>query len=330
MTYLKGPADADHYRVKVGRYGDRWYADPLPADDIAGTTDAAWPSVTTVKKASGSDWTFVGLKRVAAHLEEKPDCLTGLPYDERYELLKSINKLGLERAGGRGTQVHTYLERALRGQPITTPFDNAAGLPYLNAVQAFLDERQPELVAAELVCINRDLNDVGYGGTADCILRIDGGVYKVDWKSRGEDSDHGAYPEEAGQLGAYADADYFLAEGDTGPKRMRLPALDGGLVVSIKPDGYRIYPVDLDKAREHWRRMHAWWVARRTEREPIGKPWAPVAAVKTPILDLAAQINVVDTVDALNALWTTHRDHFTPDLVTLAKARHEALTAPAA
>jgi hypothetical protein len=24
----------------------------------------------------------------------------------------------------------------------------------------------------------------------------------------------------------------------------------------------------------HWTAMHAWWIARRTERDPIGKPWA--------------------------------------------------------
>lgn len=323
---LRGPADADHYRVKVGRYNDRWYADPLPTDGIATATDDSWPSVTSCKKASGSDWTFVGLKRVAAALEEKPDCLAGLPYDERYDRLKSINKIGLERAGGRGTQVHTYLERALRGEPITSPFDNPSGLPYLPAVTAFLDERQPELVAAELVCINRGMNGVGYGGTADGIMRIDGKVYKVDWKSRGEDSDHGAYPEEAGQIGAYAAADYFIADGPTGPRRLHLPALDGGLVVSIKPDGYRIYPVDLDKAKAHWERMHAWWVARRTEREAIGKPWAPVA----PILDLAEQINAAATEAALNDLWAARKADFTPELVDLAKSRHEALAASAA
>ncbi len=31
-------------------------------------------------------------------------------------------------------------------------------------------------------------------------------------------------------------------------------------------------------AFDHWAAMHAWWVARRTERETIGKPWPPKAA----------------------------------------------------
>jgi hypothetical protein len=330
MTHiLRGPADADHYRVKVGRFRERWYVDPLPADSIADATDGQWPSVSSVKKASGSDWSFVALKRVALALDENPEELVGLPYDARYERLKTINKLGLERAAARGTQVHTYFERALRGQELATPFDNPTGALYLDAVKAFLDEQQPELVAAELVCINRDLNGVGYGGTADCILRINGGVYKVDWKSRGEDSDHGAYAEEAAQIGGYADADYFIGEG---PQRMPMPALDGGLIVSIKPDGYRLFPVDLDKAVKQWRALHAWWVARRTEHEPVGKPWAPVAhhpvlPPSTNLLDLIAQAT---TEAALVALWEQNQGAWSQEHTDLAKVRKATLTASAA
>jgi hypothetical protein len=53
--------------------------------------------------------------------------------------------------------------------------------------------------------------------------------------------------------------------------------------VSIKPDGSRIYPVDLDVERPHWESLHAWWCARRGEREAIGKPWAPRKAA--PVAD---------------------------------------------
>ena len=61
-TLLQGPADADHYRVKVGRYNERWYQDG---------DNGPYPSISTVKKASGSDWTFVALKRVATRSEER-------------------------------------------------------------------------------------------------------------------------------------------------------------------------------------------------------------------------------------------------------------------
>jgi hypothetical protein len=270
MTVLRGPADADHFRIKIGRYGDRFYCDPLPADDIAPATDDHWPSVTTIKKASGSDWSYVAMKRIAhANLQSLPE----LQPDEVYERLKTINKVGLKRAQKRGEQVHLWLEQALRGEKIDDPGGfEFPGSNYYRSVMNFLDTYQPELVAAEMVCINREL---GYGGTADAIVTIDGQAYWVDWKSRGEDSDHGAYPEEAAQLGAYANADYMIAEGVDGPKRMLLPELETGLIVSIKPDGVRIYPIELQCASIHFEAMANWWAARRVERMPIRKPWAP-------------------------------------------------------
>lgn len=277
MSILRGPADADHFRVKVGRYGDRWYADPLPGCDIASATDDSWPSVSIVKKASGSDWTFVALKRVA---KAKLDGLEAELIDDRYERLKGINKRGLKLAQKRGTHVHEFFEDMLYGRtPIADPDFPEPGDDYLPAVQAFFDTYQPELVAAEMVFVNRGL---GYGGTADAAIKIDGKVYWVDWKTRGEDSSHGAYPEEAAQVAAGACAEYMIIEGPDGPIRSEIPALDGGLIVSIKPDGCRIYPVALSSAYEHWHALHDWWTARRLEREPIGKPWAPrkIAAVE--------------------------------------------------
>lgn len=271
---LRGPADADHYRVRVGRYGDRFYTDPLAADAIHEATDDAWPSVSTVKKASGNDWSFVALRRVA---ESKIDDLAALDTSERYERLKVTNKVGLERAAQRGTNVHTWFERGLKGEPygVDPLFPDAPGAGYLDAVRDFFATWQPELVACEMVCIDRNLHSYGYGGTTDAVIAIDGRKWWVDWKSRGEDSAHGAYPEEAAQIAAYARAQYVIVEGANGPERIAPPEVDGGLIVSIRPDGCRLYPVDLDKAYEHWTAMHAWWVARRSEREPIGKPWAP-------------------------------------------------------
>lgn len=329
---LRGPADADHYRVKVGRYGDRWYTDPLPGCDIApAVTEGAdvWPSVSAIKNASSSDWTYVGLKRVALALGEKPDCLTGLGYDELYDRLKSINKLGLRHAQDRGTNVHTYLERGLRGQSVDAFLPGEPGAEYLPAVRAFLDTYQPEMVAAEVVCINRTLNGVGYGGTSDGLIRIDGKTYWVDWKSRGADSDHGAYAEEAAQLGAYARAEYMLVEGPNGPQRQRLPHADGGLIVSIKPDGVRIYPIDLDKAIGHFTSLHSWWIAKKDERAAIGKPWAPRAVVEPRDL-LLEQVQDAPSVEILADLWRTNKDGWTEAHSAAAKERKAQLTQVAA
>jgi hypothetical protein len=286
-TILRGPADADHYRVQVGRFKERWYADPLPADDVWGACEEVFPSVSTVKKASGSDWSFVSIKRIGDAGGERLRQIADLPDGERHDALRSLDRRGLEQAAQRGTNVHSYIEARLRG---LSPMLITAGMPgyeWIGAVEQFLDTYQPELVAAEYVTIHRTLNGVGYGGTPDADIRIGGELLKVDWKTRGVESSHGAYPEEAAQLAASAFAEYMIVEHNPaddpfyhGAVRRPIPKFDGGIIVSIKPDGVRVYPVDLDRARAHWERLHAWWCARRDERDPIGKPWAPGKAPK--------------------------------------------------
>jgi hypothetical protein len=289
MTVLRGPADADHYRVKVGRYGDRWYTDPLPDCPIADQSDWQGPSWSIVKGAAGKDWSYVTNKRNGHTAAHELHRIAGLEPDERTQAFNAINKHGLEQAGGRGTIVHWWAEDLLAGRPprdVTDPMLFTARLPkaalvealdYLPALHAFFDHYQPEVVAAEYVAIHRDLNGVGYGCTPDVVARIQGSVYGIDWKTRGADSDHGAYPEEAAQIAAGARAQYIIVEGPDGaPRRSQVPHIDAGIVVSIRPDGCRVYPVDIDHGAAHLVAMHAFWVARLTEKAAIGKPWAPI------------------------------------------------------
>jgi hypothetical protein len=288
-TSLLGPADADHFRIAVGRYGDRWYCDPLPADDVWPAWDGVVPSISTIKKASGSDWSFVAMKRINEALEQRPTHFDGMDFDARYEAMKAINKLGLGAAAKRGTNVHLYAEAKLHGSTWRIPV-GAPGHEYMGAVDAWFDQHQPELVAAEYVVIKRELDGLahGYGGTPDGLLRIAGLLWAIDWKSRGEDSKHGAYPEEAEQIAAGVLGDYMIVAGPNGAERKPIPEVAGGLIVSIRPDGARSYPIELDSAGKNWRARCSWWNARLEERTPVGKPWpigkaSPLAAV--PVVD---------------------------------------------
>ncbi|HXH35024.1 MAG TPA: hypothetical protein VNJ54_11500 [Plantibacter sp.] len=300
---LRGPADADHFRIKVGRYNDRWYTEPLPSCPIAEASDWQGPSYSIVKGASGKDWSFVSLGRaaddIASHRTDDSANYRG-PYatssrERIYDLLTSANKHGLSQAGGRGQIVHLWFEDGLAGRPFRTITDDTLrwlrlpaaardeALRYLPAIGAFFDTYQPELIVAEIVCIDRDLNGVGYGCTGDAGIRIEGDLFAADWKSRGDSSDHGAYPEEGAQVGgAFASAQYGIIADNTGRSvRTPIPQFAGGLIVSVRSDGCRLYPVDIPKARTHFEAMHAWWVARRDERKPIGRPWPP----KAPVVD---------------------------------------------
>jgi len=296
MTVLRGPADADHYRVKVGRYGDRWYTDPLPTCPIAEASDWQGPSWSIVKGAAGKDWSYVTNKR-NGHTSSKE--LARIAFledpDQRTQAFNQINKAGLAQAGGRGTIVHLWAEDFLAGRGpriITDPILFALKLPkaaldeaceYLEALSAFFDRYQPEVIAAEFVALHRTLNGHGYGCTPDVIARIQGQTVGIDWKTRGADSDHGAYPEEAAQIAAGARADYIIIQGSDGaPCRAPVPQVDCGLVVSIRPDGCRIYPTDIDIGFAHVQAMHAFWVARLTEKAAIGKPWPPTPVKDTP------------------------------------------------
>lgn len=286
MTILLGPADADHYRVKVGRYGERWYADPLPACDIADATEAVWPAISTVKGASGRDWSFVALKRVAHAETSELERLPALPEAQRYDACKSLNDYGLSVAAGRGTIVHWWGEDLLHGREPRgvsevdlmahrlPPAALAEAKRYLPALRAFFDAYQPELIATEYVVINRTLNGKGYGATPDGLWIIGGDPYAYDFKTRTADGDHAAYPEDGAQIAAGVSADYMIVEGPNGAERRRLPEVKAGMVVSIKPEGCRVYPVDIAEGFAHFSAMHAWWCARLDERAAIGRPWA--------------------------------------------------------
>lgn len=293
-TSLLGPADADHFRIAVGRYGDRWYCDPLPADEVWPAWDGVVPSISTIKKSSGSDWSYVAMKRINEALEQRPTHFDGMDFDARYEAMKAINKLGLGGAAKRGTNVHLYAEAKLHGSTWRIPV-GAPGHEYIGAVDAWFDQHQPELVAAEYVVIKRELDGLahGYGGTPDGLLRIAGALWAIDWKSRGEDSKHGAYPEEAEQIAAGVLGDYMIVAGPNGAHRQPIPEVAGGLIVSIRPDGARSYPIDVESAGKNWRARCSWWNARLEERTPVGKPW--------PIGKASPAVATVETVNAADA-----------------------------
>lgn len=332
MSVLMGPADADHFRVKVGRYGDRWYTDPLPGCPIAEASDWKGPAYSIVKGAAGKDWSFVSIGRAVDDMAAHPDKYTQVDRDALYDLANSANKRGLNTAAGRGTIIHWWFEDGLNGRPFrdVTELDLMAhkipkeslaiALTYRAAVGAFFDTYQPELVVSEVVCIHRDLNDVGYGATGDAGLRIQGDIYAVDFKSRGVSSDHGAYPEEAMQVGgAFAGAQYMIVAGPDGnPTRAAVPAFKAGLIVSVKPDGCRLYPIDLPKAQKQWNALHAWWVAKLDEKKPIGRSWAPKT---TPTVSLVPALEA--SIEAVNL----RRDSLVSRIKALVDAGHaERLT----
>ena len=281
---IHGPANADNFRVKEGRFGTRWYTDPLPACDIADASEWRGPSVSATKPPFANK--YVPMKAIASMDGDQLHRLADQTIDDRYEAFKTHDKRTGRINMGRGTIVHSWAEDLLAGRPMVDPLgEDPETVEQANQfrapLQAFFDAYQPEPVAVEVVCLHRTLNGVGYGGTADVFARIDGDVWAIDWKSR--TSDHGAYLEEAAQGGAYCGAEYMIVDaGDGTAKRVPVPDVAGVLIVSITRDGYKCFPIDRDGAIDAYTEMHRWWVAQRRviDDKVIGRPWAPKVAAK--------------------------------------------------
>lgn len=320
MSELRGPADADNFRVKVGRYGDRWYTDPLPGCDIAPASDWHGPSVSATKPPFANK--YVPMRSIAEMSDDEWRRLAEQSPEDRYEAIKTHDRNTSRVNMRRGTIVHAWAEDLLAGRALMSPIvEEQAALEqaerFKASLLAFFDAYQPEPVAVEVPCLHRTLNGVGYGGTADVFAKVKGGIWAIDWKSR--TSDHGAYLEEAAQGGAYCGAEYMIVDaGDGTAKRTPIPEVDGVLIVSITADSFKCYPIDAGKAIDAYHAMHAWWVAQRTatDMKLIGRPWAPKTAATTPksttdVTDVKARVAELvgaGHADKLKAAWPFRAD----------------------
>lgn len=130
-----------------------------------------------------------------------------------------------------GSAAHDMFERMLRGEVV-----RHVGMelePYRRHFAEFLDRVQPELVAAEDVAWS---DRHGYAGSPDAIVRVDGEIVIMDWKTSRD-----VYPSVALQLAAYAHADYLIADGT----EMPMPQIEAGAVLHVVPERWELRPVNI-------------------------------------------------------------------------------------
>lgn len=58
-------------------------------------------------------------------------------------------------------------------------------------------------------------------------------------------------------------ADYMLPDGPDDVERVAMPTIDGALIVSIKPDGYELYPIDFQQSIDAAHSLSATWDHKR-------------------------------------------------------------------
>lgn len=242
---------AELYRRKVGEH--RRYFDPLPPCPLneAPDADADLVNVTGITGSWQGQFNKnvhglygpLDAHRAAAWAVANLDALQAHEPEEGHVAIVRAAKADLYAAMDRGTAVHEMIEDELTGQPRLLASDK--GDAYRDTVLDLIAWLDPQAVIVEAAAFSPT---EGYGGTFDAVItsQVLGGTFLIDWKTRGADSSHGCYPKEVAQLGLLAAAEYYIANGE----RHEMPRIDGCALVSIKPDGFEVYPVDLDGAIE--------------------------------------------------------------------------------
>lgn len=232
--------------------------------------------------------------RCAEWTVENRDRIGDIDPDLLVEEIAGAPKAALNVAAQRGTNVHDALSEHILGQ---TPRDLAPDEhAYFKAGLAFIDDYQPEWIATEVIV---DVPELDVAGTTDWIARIAGKVIVGDWKTRGKR--HGAYPEEAAQLGVYSFATAMIV-GDHPGTRVALPEIDELAVVSLSLDGsYALFPIDVVAARSAATHMRQAWAGQQLVAQ-VGQQ-----AIGTPVIAAPVQQTLDDTSLADRVAWLRAR-----------------------
>lgn len=158
-----------------------------------------------------------------------------------------------------GTVIHKWLEEyVLTG---TRPEMDEEMRPMCEALDRWLEAWQPEWEASEVTVYHPDL---GYAGTCDGFLKMDGVRFIYDLKTTKEHLDSkgnrkGPFPEVALQLAAYRYAAhaavwkprryerfkrrYYLLSDEERQMAASVPEVDAGMCLHVTPEDAQAYPV---------------------------------------------------------------------------------------
>lgn len=241
----------------------RWYVHPQ--------TGEMWPSITNVLDVAVSKPALVGwaakavaekafreLPLLVASMLVRP-CRPKRVADEcgkcktcRLKQLKREPGFVKDTAADLGTRVHAWAEAHVLNKPmIDDPEVAPFGVQLLRFFDDFGVDMDKDIEASEATVVNRK---VGYAGTGDLWvrLRIDGWPHKrlclIDYKSSSTRPTVSAYPENAMQLAALANAETLLL--DNG---LEVPAPQGikdVFVLSLRADSYALIAMPMSGGLE--------------------------------------------------------------------------------
>lgn len=226
-------------RINTG-WGHRYTIDGEPAPGVTTLLGKGMPKPALIAWAGNTVAAYV-----ADADPEELERLRALGRDNMYDFLKKAPNRDRDRGAARGTDVHTYAERLVRGEPVEPP-DDIAG--YVEAAVAFMNDWRPAPVLVEALVASRQYR---YCGTLDLVADLpDGRRAILDYKTGKplrRPTDKGVYPEAALQLAAYRWCDTYVdADGNELP--MSEVGINCSYAVRLYPDGtYRCCPVQTDE-----------------------------------------------------------------------------------
>ncbi len=172
---------------------------------------------TVVQMILGNTDTDMGKAAAIDHLKKSPDRNT-------------------RKAADIGTAAHDLFEKLARNQPIGRVHPDLD--PFVRHFNEFLDVAQPDYhFMEETVWSDKH----AYAGSFDAFATIQGERVWIDNKT----TRSGIHEEVGIQLAAYRFADSII-RADGG--RVPMPEADGGAVLHIRPEGWKLVPVRCDEA----------------------------------------------------------------------------------
>ena len=219
-----------------------WPPDPLDGIEVERFISVTNGLSTGIPKPAIARWVQYGtstfavdnLELVAKTLEADRkaaiDLIAQAPYRES------------ERAMALGSLIHDICEAMVLGTALPKYDPKHEG--FVDAFKAFVHDFEVEFEMTEATVYNRTYR---YAGTCDFLARVPGyGLVLGDYKTTKPNArtGHGIYPETALQLSAYRHAEFVgLPDGSEAP----MPEVDVCWGVNLRPDGYRVVPVQADE-----------------------------------------------------------------------------------
>ncbi|MGY6019534.1 hypothetical protein [Streptomyces spinosirectus] len=250
------PTGAD----RIPKPSQGWYRDPV--------TGAKLRRVTTILEqgcSKGDALThWAGNITAQTAMDNLPRLVNASLYPDRraeaYDWLRRAHTRKKDERKDVGSAVHKVIEANVLGEPMPAELlDDPELVPFLDHFLRFVEEWQVTFEASEMVVGNEDK---GYAGTLDYLVRSPlieqatgayfgcevpaSAVFCGDTKTGGELDVKGVYPEASLQMAAYRNAKVaWLRDGTKVPMPETFWA---GVVLHLRPEGYRLIPAVADDA----------------------------------------------------------------------------------